>query len=754
MQSALEALGAKYTGYRPGISAAHLERVLEMQKKTTTLGGLRTGWPIFDDKFGGVPTHASFISVPGKPNQGKALSLDSKLKTPSGWIAMRDVRVGYELASIDGGKSYVTGVFPQGVEKTYRVTFCDGRTVVCSGNHLWAVHFVHQYSEGYGDEKHNGWKVFTTDAIRTFCLNGNRKNKHREVFVPMVSGDFGGQVELPVDPWLLGALLGDGGLTSYTPTLTNIDPEIVEHARRIVEALGLQLAQDPGGITYRISGIPNHLNALTQALRALGLMGCNSTSKFIPEFYLNADRATRENLLQGLMDTDGTARQKKETSYSTCSKKLADDVQLLVRSLGGICSISQRHPKCKHKGKVVEGALAYNLNIRMPGREKMFSLHRKRSRVSAAANGRQPRLTIESIEYVGEQLTQCITVSHASRLFITDDYIVTHNSSLFWNLAWRLVDHNNDAVVLVHTVDDTLEKMTPRLLAAKYKLPSERFECAGHFLEQDPSFRDLYEEAWGWLNARVADERLILVDMKDIRKDVSALDLWVKQIAARFSGRPIVVLCDNFHHYEIPTHTREVGAGLQAHISRAVKDVANQHDVGLLMTMELSQDLLVPGVRPRYGRLKGSAGMSYDINANIGVYNDMKDMRHEAVLYWDDQNQAETVAGPGGAVLERPVRKPIVELIFDKSKIHKAFEGEIYFKLDGATGSYEECTASEQTYYADLSHAQQRQLAQKSSRFGRGGNTAAPETQAPPPSTEPQIPPDVLTEFETAARVF
>jgi hypothetical protein len=113
------------------------------------------------------------------------------------------------------------------------------------------------------------------------------------------------------------------------------------------------------------------------------------------------------------------------------------------------------------------------------------------------------------------------------------------------------------------------------------------------------------------------------------------------------------------------------------------------------------------------------------------------------------------VAGPGGAVLERAVRKPIVELIFDKSKVHKAFEGEIYYRLDGATGYYEECTPSEQTYYADLSHAQQRQLAQKSGRSGRGGNAPAPEVPPPPPaSMGPQVPTDVLKGFESAARVF
>jgi hypothetical protein len=56
MQSALDALGDKYTGYRPGVSLAHLEHVFEVQQKTATTGGLKTGWPLFDEKFGGIPT--------------------------------------------------------------------------------------------------------------------------------------------------------------------------------------------------------------------------------------------------------------------------------------------------------------------------------------------------------------------------------------------------------------------------------------------------------------------------------------------------------------------------------------------------------------------------------------------------------------------------------------------------------------------------------------------------------------------------
>ena len=329
-------------------------------------------------------------------------------------------------------------------------------------------------------------------------------------------------------------------------------------------------------------------------------------------------------------------------------------------------------------------------------------------------------------------------------------------SSAFWNIAWRVVEHNEDAVCLVHSVDDTLEELTPRLLGSKYSVPGEYFKCAGFHLEQNPKFRDLYHEAWGWLNTRIAEERLILVDMKDISKDLAALDLWVKQISSRFSGRPIVILADNFHHYDVSSQQKETGASKQAIISRAAKDIANAHDVGLLMTMELPKEALTPGMRPRFTNLKGSGGMSYDVSANVGVYNDMKNFGQQASLYWEDSNDTEEVPGPQGIILKRAIRKPIIELVFDKSKVHRGFAGEIYYKLDGASGRYDECTPAEQSYYAEIAQEQQRGMAQQSARRGNGRGWPQQNYTPPAPAVAyaPQVPAEVMTDFRSASEIF
>lgn len=351
------------------------------------------------------------------------------LKTRNAWIPLSDAPAGTELASVDGQSNVVTGISRGGLEKFYCVVFSDGRSVDAAAHHLWKVHFVHEYKDGFGSGIHNGWHVFTTDAIRTFCLNGNHRNGHRRVFLPLVNGDFGSSDPLPIDPWLLGALIGDGGLTEGSPTITTADSELVARVHEKISSFGIAVkAITCGGAHrygYRLSG--DHKgpgqNRLSNALRDVGLFGLDSSEKFIPGAYLNASRERRWQLLRGLLDTDGTAGWSDEASFMTTSYRLAVDVQHLIRSLGGLSQIfGPKRKWCLYKGEKRLGRPAFYVSARLPEREKAFSLSRKI--VSERQN--LPRLSFESIEYVGEREKHCIALSHPSQLFIADDYTVTH----------------------------------------------------------------------------------------------------------------------------------------------------------------------------------------------------------------------------------------------------------------------------------------------------------------------------------------
>jgi phosphate starvation-inducible PhoH-like protein len=177
-------------------------------------------------------------------------------------------------------------------------------------------------------------------------------------------------------------------------------------------------------------------NPVTAALRELGLAGTRSATKFVPEPYLYNSASVRLAVLQGLLDTDGgPVTQEARTcriQYCTTSPRLRDDVIFLVRSLGGIVYWRTR-PAAGRKPGHAQGrdvhyrSDAYVLDIRLPEGIEPFRLSRKREAYARTGGGRPMRF-IDSIEPAGEAETLCIQVAAADSLYVTDDFLVTHNT--------------------------------------------------------------------------------------------------------------------------------------------------------------------------------------------------------------------------------------------------------------------------------------------------------------------------------------
>ena len=177
-------------------------------------------------------------------------------------------------------------------------------------------------------------------------------------------------------------------------------------------------------------------NPVTVALRELGLAGTRSATKFVPEQYLRNSSAVRLGVLQGLLDSDGgPVVQRGRTCrihYTTCSARLRDDVVFLVRSLGGVAYWRVRPAAGRGPGRA-RGRLvhhrsdAFVLDIRLPAGLEPFRLRRKRELYDAHGGGRPMRF-VESIEPAGDAETVCIQVAAADSLYVTDDFLVTHNT--------------------------------------------------------------------------------------------------------------------------------------------------------------------------------------------------------------------------------------------------------------------------------------------------------------------------------------
>ena len=286
-------------------------------------------------------------------------------------------------------------------------------------------------------------------------------------------------------------------------------------------------------------------------------------------------------------------------------------------------------------------------------------------------------------------------------------------STFLDNLAFRLVDHNPDAMVLFHSVDDALSSRLARLQGAKFNLRSEYFKRSGFWLKELPSFEEKYNQATIWMDELVNDERLIVTDVSCLPASLPSLENWVKELRQKFPKRHMIVMGDNFHLYNLPGY--DPGEEKVREMSKFIKAMTTKFRCTMMFTTELPKESLRPGVRPRIGKIKGTSGVAYDANANLGIYNDMKDMAENAKVFWTDNVNMKETTGPNGEKGFQAPQKPVIEVVVDKNKLSD-FDGVIYYKLWPETGHMEECTTAEQDMYrgraltggstVDLAHSQ------------------------------------------------
>ena len=380
------------------------------------------------------------------PRTGKALAATTPVLTPNGWVAIKDLARGCRVIGSDGRPTMVTGVYPQGTRAAYRLHVSDGTSILCDPDHLWTVR-----PKIRADKKNpEMWRTWTTQQLLDRGLR--RLSGGAKYYLPIVEPvQFEGELPpgrpvearppagkgpnikpeliappLPVAPYLLGALIGDGGLRSGSIRLSTAEAE---------DMLPLLAPYLPDGVEARrvsgsaydwalTSGRGGRRNELMAAMRGLGLMGHSSLTKFVPAAYLLAGVEDRAALLAGLLDTDGSIDEKGIIEFSTSSPQLSEDFRFLVQSLGGTVTTTRRE---------TTNAPSYRSHVRLPMvMGSPFRLPRKRQRWDELAPYRRnakPVRAITAIEPEGEMEMVCISVAAADGLFVTDEFIVTHNTT-------------------------------------------------------------------------------------------------------------------------------------------------------------------------------------------------------------------------------------------------------------------------------------------------------------------------------------
>jgi phosphate starvation-inducible PhoH-like protein len=363
--------------------------------------------------------------------RGRSQPYDRQVLTTDGFRPIGSLQVGDLVIGSDGLPTPVLGVYPQGHREVFRVRTQDGASTLCCGEHLWAV--------ATRDDRRRGKPL---RVLETREMLGQLRAGHYHRFeLPLISRP----VELksqrvPMNPYALGLLLGDGCLTtSTTPSFATADPELAVALEAALDGIELRRKSEVDYVlrhTARHRGGVIVTNPVTATLRDLGLAGTRSNTKFVPECYLDNSSEVRLAVLQGLLDSDGgPVTQRGRTcriQYGTSSPRLRDDVVFLVRSLGGVAygrtrPAAGRLPGLARGREVHHRSDAYILDIRLPEGIQPFRLARKRAAYTASGGGRPMRF-IDSIEPAGEAETLCIQVAAADSLYVTDDFLVTHNT--------------------------------------------------------------------------------------------------------------------------------------------------------------------------------------------------------------------------------------------------------------------------------------------------------------------------------------
>ena len=362
---------------------------------------------------------------------GKALPNSTIIPTPNGQKQVGEIKPGDLLFDAFGKPTLVKAIYPQGEKEVWEITFKDGRKAKCCEEHLWSY-----CTEGQRKEQKINRKFYTKTLKEINEMPLYQPGHGYKILVPMQKA-----VEYPakqyyLKPYTFGLLLGDGSFrynntnkglcfSSENDELpTAIAQEMNWHYKKCSDYNYNWMFENPNNNT--------HTNIwVEEALRDFpALWQAKSETKFIPREYLEGSIEQRFDLLNGLLDTDGSVdKEKGRISYYTVSPQLRDNVIELSLSLGFKATwLEDNHNKDNLPLYKIEIAGSPENKI------KLFKLKRKHELILQwYNNGKRkeenlfnPIVKIEKLNYK-EEMT-CFYVDNNEHLFLMNDYIVTHNT--------------------------------------------------------------------------------------------------------------------------------------------------------------------------------------------------------------------------------------------------------------------------------------------------------------------------------------
>ena len=359
-----------------------------------------------------------FAMVHADMGLGKQQPVSEPVLTPDGWRPIGDLRPGDYVIGSSGKPVQVLNIYQQGTQPVVRVVMNDGSWTRCGWDHLWRVQtHVQKYRGQPG-------AVLTTRELVDRGLT--LPDGSTRWVVPMVSPVELKGTSLPIDPYTLGVVLGDG--TIYESGYTSICTD-----REILERIGIILR---GHATSEYIAYGRLTDKEHNVLKLLGLAGKRSWEKFIPDAFLYTTIENRKALLQGLLDTDGHPMPKGGVEFCSTSEALIDGVIYLVESLGGVAR--NKTERVTYNGSRA-GRPSWRVNVKLPQAVPPFRLSRKWKRWVPPTKY-PPSRAIRDVIEDGHEESVCILVDGPDHLYVTRHCIVTHNTVSTLTAIVRLFD--------------------------------------------------------------------------------------------------------------------------------------------------------------------------------------------------------------------------------------------------------------------------------------------------------------------------
>jgi len=417
-------------------------------------------------------SHCHIIS--GESGCGKAQPLYSKVLTPTGWKRMGDIKVGDTVISGDGEPTTVLAVYPQGLRPVYTISLDDKTAFHVADNHLNVVTYKKYYNKHKGKvNRTSHTEVLTTEQLINLVDKANGRSATTYIGgirIPNIKVK-GKESTLPINPYLLGILIGDGTLSaSFSVSLPEED--VYNNVFNLLKDEGFTLhkiSDDPTNYDYHIvrdvesyprsQDMINDTDNLKNKIKKLNL-NVKSVNKHIPQEYLYASEKDRLELLRGLFDSDGHVGKNVSKKgyvgcyyeYTTSSEELSRDFEILVRSLGISDTVTSKIPQYRDStGNIIKCHVCYRHHLKVPNNLRIASSNKHINRIKDRQCGTLLSRRITSITYKGLEECQCIYVEADCHTYVTDNHTLTHNTTLARIIATELL--GSDPTFGIHEIN-------------------------------------------------------------------------------------------------------------------------------------------------------------------------------------------------------------------------------------------------------------------------------------------------------------